>query len=93
MSETQQPSPQVAPAAPSRSTVSPPSRISSETGDEEIPPAGDIVGTDDPASLASNAPASPSPKKPSKRTTVEELRSALGELGLDAKGKKDSLYK
>ena len=40
-----------------------------------------------------DAPASPSPKKPSKRTTVEELRSALGELGLDAKGKKDSLYK
>lgn len=38
--------------------------------------------------------ASPSKSgKPSKRSTVDELRSGLEELGLDSKGKKETLLK
>ena len=34
----------------------------------------------------------PSPK-PSKKSTVDELRTALEDFGLDTKGKKDTLFK
>lgn len=41
-------------------------------------------------------PASDSPSrigKPSKKSTVDELRSGLEQLGLDTKGKKETLFR
>lgn len=83
---------QATPVTPIKAAISSVLADTSEaaTEDAERRDGSEIVDVPSPAP---DAPASPSPKKPSKRTTVEELRSALGELGLDVKGKKDSLYK
>lgn len=42
---------------------------------------------------AASPPPSPKITKPTKRSTVVELREALSSLGLDIVGKKESLYK
>jgi len=44
-------------------------------------------------SVSANASPGPSRNKPSKKATVDELREGLEQLGLDSKGKKETLLR
>jgi len=56
-------------------------------------PASSESTADDEDSVDQTALRSADRIKPTKRTNVEDLRKALSALGLDIKGKKESLYK